>query len=151
MSMLSNWPCNSVRPISRVLKTKLGSLEHQIENKILLQRALVASKESDSKTLQSISQEIYELRSLRSEVSRQIEQTEAWTTHLGRWRVKIMDVSQSQKVQIEMLYQISQLSIGCTRSETGSFSTIGNFQIQLFSHKMGCHKIYRNDLNHSWI
>lgn len=149
--MLSNWPCNSIRPILRVLNTKLQSLEHQIENKILLQRTLVAKKESESKTLQLISQEIQELRSLRSEVLRNVEQTEAWTTHLGQWRVKILDVSQSQKVQIGMLYQISQICLGCTRSETGSFSTIGNFQIQLFSYKMGYHKILRKDLNHSWI
>ena len=94
---LIDWPSYSVNHILRVLKTKLEEFDSQIENKILLQRALMASKEPDSKTLQMISEEIHDLGSMRVDLMIQIDQTEAWTSHLGQWRAAV-DLTQSQKV-----------------------------------------------------
>ena len=85
-------------PITNVLKAKLRDIENKIDNKIQTQKASMASQDPDSKYLQTISDEIQDLRSLRSALLLHIDQTESWTSNIGRWRSKVIDINLTQKV-----------------------------------------------------
>ena len=53
--------------------------------KYFCQDALQKSLRPDNRVLQNISEEIRGLEAERTELGLHIEQTEAWTQHLGRW------------------------------------------------------------------
>lgn len=91
----------SVAQYQNVLETKLGALDDQIENKIQTQKLLTASLEPESKILEAISEEIAELRSLRSELALQGRLTEFWTENLGLWRSRVVALTQTDKVGTE--------------------------------------------------
>ena len=56
------------------------------------------AREADSKSLQTLSEEMQDLISERSCLLLQRDQAEAWTSHLGLWRSTVVEVTLAQKV-----------------------------------------------------
>ena len=94
-----------------VWETKLGAIDDQIETKIEAQKLLMASLEPESEILEAISEEIAELRALRSELALHGQQTDFWTENLGLWRSRVVALTQTDKVETDNLYYYSNVRI----------------------------------------